>query len=325
MAMAASLTLRHRDPGRADDAARRSRRRAAAGRRRRSRSGRLSSAAYDAWTAQTPDDAGPARAARRSRRTSQRFNAATFRWVGGDNLTDDPDVVVERLVDGAVAAPTPTRAARCRPCSTSRPSVAASLPSTTAPVRSAGPGRRSFEAFDAYPRAAVPGGQVPNGTYRFLVRGASHTGGAVVPYALASQPFRVGRWTGLRAASRRRAPAAAVTLHAPARSSTRGPTARRSGSSPTTSAASTQGPATPTTASCAAPAPSGPGPRPGGSWPRRSTSWRRTGGSARSVPAVSTGDGAWTADAHLAPGEHAVVPAGALRDGYGETNGVAAG
>jgi hypothetical protein len=59
----------------------------------------------------------------------------------------------------------------------------------------------TFEAFDAYPRATVPGGQVPTGTYRFAVAGRIHQDGAVQSYRLTSQPFQVTPWTGVRASA----------------------------------------------------------------------------------------------------------------------------
>src|SRR5207249_2318104 len=55
----------------------------------------------------------------------------------------------------------------------------------------------SFEAFDSYPRADVPGGQVPTGTYRFVVDGYIHQSGATKPYHLASNSFTVSPWRGL--------------------------------------------------------------------------------------------------------------------------------
>jgi hypothetical protein len=79
--------------------------------------------------------------------------------------------------------------------------------------------RASFEAFDAYPRADVPGGQVPAGSYRFVVEGHFNDGhtdpcaddtaprdatGAVTSpitigscYRLASAAFQVRPWTGV--------------------------------------------------------------------------------------------------------------------------------
>ncbi|HEU5033624.1 MAG TPA: hypothetical protein VFT62_02590 [Mycobacteriales bacterium] len=164
--------------------------------------GQLSSAYYDGWSQQIPDSAGPARPLEQPR-DIERFDATQFRWVGGDNWTDDPTVVVQRQVEGnwrfyadqsgevQVFLDTPTSDAV-----------------TGTPTYRSGAQewhwRASFEAFDSYPRADVDGGQVPNGTYRFVADGHIHTGGAVAPYHLASAPFTVSPWTGITARDLRR-------------------------------------------------------------------------------------------------------------------------
>src|SRR3954467_6253086 len=55
--------------------------------------------AVTAYNATLPDDGGPVVAVTQPK-DIQRFDAATFTWVGGNNYTDNPDVKVERLVDG---------------------------------------------------------------------------------------------------------------------------------------------------------------------------------------------------------------------------------
>src|SRR6185295_18689798 len=62
----------------------------------------------------------------------------------------------------------------------------------------------NFEAFDAFPRAAVPGGQTPAGTYRFVVDGQIRSGRADQPYHLESAPFTVSPWGGLTASDPQR-------------------------------------------------------------------------------------------------------------------------
>ena len=57
----------------------------------------------------------------------------------------------------------------------------------------------TFEVFDAWPRADVDGGQVPDGTYRFVVDGHHRAGGATVPYRVTSDAFTVTPWEGLHA------------------------------------------------------------------------------------------------------------------------------
>ncbi|MBV9292563.1 MAG: neutral/alkaline non-lysosomal ceramidase N-terminal domain-containing protein, partial [Frankiales bacterium] len=51
--------------------------------------GRLSAAYYDGWTAQIPDSAGPAKVLAQPWDV-HRFDVTQFRWVGGDNWTDNP-------------------------------------------------------------------------------------------------------------------------------------------------------------------------------------------------------------------------------------------
>lgn len=156
--------------------------------------GRLSSAYLDAWTAQIPDSA-PLGVVTQPASIS-RFDATSFTWHGGDNFSDNPNARVERLVGGA-----------WRPYADMSGEVQTYLTTpgdlvTTAPAYRTGTQSwtwtASFEAFDAWPRADVDGGQVPTGTYRFVVDGAAHTGGAVAPYHLASQPFTVSPWTGVQ-------------------------------------------------------------------------------------------------------------------------------
>jgi hypothetical protein len=163
--------------------------------------GQISSAYYTAWDAQLPDSAGPARPLAQPWSMS-RFDVTQFRWVGGDNYTDDPDVVVERLVNG-----------RWQRYADQTGEVQTFL-DTPQDAIDALPGyrqgtqqwnwRASFEAFDAYPRADVPGGQVPDGIYRFRVDGHIRQSGAAGDYHLTSQAFAVSRWTGITVRDLRR-------------------------------------------------------------------------------------------------------------------------
>ncbi|MCW2543281.1 MAG: hypothetical protein JWM40_833, partial [Frankiales bacterium] len=157
--------------------------------------GKVASFYLDTWSAQVPDNAGPVRALAQPRSLT-RFDAATFRWVGGDNWTDNPDVIVQRRsANGSWS----TYGNQDGEVQTKLDTPEGAVPSL---VTNRTGGQQwtwtaSFEAFDSGPRADVPGGQVPNGTYRFLVKGASHTGGAVRPYQLTSAPFTVSPWKGL--------------------------------------------------------------------------------------------------------------------------------
>lgn len=155
--------------------------------------GQLSSFYYDGWAAQLPDDVGPATALVQPR-DIRRFDGMSFTWRGGGNYVDNPVANVERKVDG-----------RWRPYATQSGEVVTELvlPPGGLDLLSTRTGteewtwRAHAEAFDAFPRHDVPGGQVPSGTYRFAVSGHLHTGGAVAAYALTSKPFTVSPWEGV--------------------------------------------------------------------------------------------------------------------------------
>jgi hypothetical protein len=156
--------------------------------------GQLGSHYLDTWDAQIPDSAGPAAAVSQPA-SIERFHAATFHWVGGDNWTDNPFVAVQRLVNGTWVAfgnqDGEVQTALDQPAEITE----AAVDNRTGKQRWTW--TASFEAFDAGPRADVPGGQTPVGTYRFRVLGKIHTGGRATPYALDSKPFTVSPWKGL--------------------------------------------------------------------------------------------------------------------------------
>jgi hypothetical protein len=162
--------------------------------------GRASAAAYDAWVASLPDDVGPA-AALEQPRDITRFNASTFSWRGGSNAVDNPFVRVERQDDGEwvpFADQTGEVQTMVR--------FPAGVPGVAATYSGAQEWRwtANFEAFDAFPRAAVPGGQTPAGTYRFVVDGTIRTGGSDRPYHLESAAFSVSTWRGITVRDARR-------------------------------------------------------------------------------------------------------------------------
>jgi hypothetical protein len=157
--------------------------------------GQLSSFYYDGWTAQIPDSAGPARALAQPWDVN-RFDVTQFRWVGGDNWSDNPTVTVQRLVDGEWQQ----FADQSGEVQVFLDNPGSDFLTAMPTYRSGGQEwhwRASFEAFDSYPRADVPGGQVPDGTYRFSVDGNIHQGGGLAPYHLDSEPFTVSPWTGI--------------------------------------------------------------------------------------------------------------------------------
>ncbi len=162
--------------------------------------GNLSSATYDAWLASLPNDVGPAAAIAQPSNIT-RFQAATFTWRGGSNATDNPVPRVERLV-GNHWVPFADQSGEVQ--------TMVRFPAGAAGVANTYAGQQewrwtaNFEAFDAFPRAAVPGGQTPVGTYRFVVDGQIRTGGANHAYHLVSNAFTVSRWGGLTATAPQR-------------------------------------------------------------------------------------------------------------------------
>jgi hypothetical protein len=156
--------------------------------------GQLGSAYLDAWDAQLPDSLGPA-APLVQPRSLQRFGAATFRWVGGDNFTDDPTVIVQQLV-GSRWVPYADQSGEVQVVLDQPPSAVTSVADNRA-GKQRWTWTASFEAYDAFPRATIAGGQVPTGSYRFAVRGRLKSGGLQKPYALVSKAFSVSRFTGL--------------------------------------------------------------------------------------------------------------------------------
>src|SRR4051794_7541671 len=175
--------------------------------------GQLSSFYYDTWTAQIPDNAGPARPLAQPPTAVQRFSAVQFTWVGGDNWTDNPSVKVQQQdasgnwhdyadQSGEIQTTLDNPAA-----GGSDPLGVTGLLTEQASNRAGMQEwhwRASFEVFDAYPRADVAGGQIPDGTYRFVIDGNIHQARAATPYHLDSAPFTVTPWTGLTARDLRR-------------------------------------------------------------------------------------------------------------------------
>jgi hypothetical protein len=163
--------------------------------------GQLSSASYDGWTAQIPDDGGSPAAVTQPQ-DIQRFDNATFTWIGGDNWTDDPAVTIDRLVDGQWRFYA-DQSGEVQVILNQPPDAVSSLPAYRQGQQT-WTWTASFEAFDAYPRADVPGGQVPDGTYRFHVAGSFHTGGQPKAYSIDSKPFTVSPWSGITLSDLRR-------------------------------------------------------------------------------------------------------------------------
>jgi hypothetical protein len=142
-----------------------------------------------------PDSVGPA-AILKQPHNRERFDTSTVTWRGGDNWTDNPVVVVKRWAGGKWV-PYADQSGAIQTVLDRRPAL-----STEALAHYSGAQEwtwtANFEIFDSYPRADVPGGQVPNGRYRFVIRGQIHTGGSAHVYRLASKPFTVRPWDDIQ-------------------------------------------------------------------------------------------------------------------------------
>ena len=275
--------------------------------------GQISSAYYDAWAMQLPDNAGPARALAQPWGV-QRFDVTQFRWVGGDNYTDQPNVTVQRLVDGTWQ-PYADQSGEVQVFVDQPQDMIDALPTYRSNMQQWN-WRASFEVFDSYPRADVPGGQVPDGLYRFVVDGRIHTGGTAAPYHLTSQPFAVTPWTGITVRDLQRSGSQVSFVVDPIAYPTTPPAAHRAGilwySDPRS-----KGNHGPVCERCSF--------RP----------WATSGqvvsavvqvdhgnGRVERVPATyDASTGRWIASVPPGNGLTVTVPAGGVRDTYGEVNG----
>jgi hypothetical protein len=134
--------------------------------------GQISSAYYDAWDAQIPDNAGPAAIVKQPWDV-QRFDATQVQWVGGDNWTDNPVAVVQRQnADGTWTDFTDPNGfgGEVQTFIDKPADVLSSMPTYRSGAEK-WTWRASFEAFDSYPRADDAGGQLPDGTFRFVIDG----------------------------------------------------------------------------------------------------------------------------------------------------------
>jgi hypothetical protein len=277
-----------------------------AGRRRRGAAGvagprarAASSKAYDAWLAALPADAGPVEALTQPAAV-ERFDAATFTWRGGSNAVDNPDVRVERLVDG-VWQPYADMSGEVQ--------TLVDFPNGVQGVADTHTGRQewrwtaSFEAFTGFPARF---GATPAGAYRFVVDGVSRVSGASEPYALTSEPFEVRPWSGLQVADPvvdgRGDVSFASSVAYPRSYASAFRTIKDDGR-------------TTICRTCSF--------RPWaqvGSVASAVVTVTRADGSVERVPA-SLSDGRWTASTALRPGDRAVLAPGDVRDAAGNGNG----
>ena len=155
--------------------------------------GATSLAAWEAWTRALPADKGPVAEAVAQPEGIERFDAATFKWRGGSNATDNPVVRVERLVDGKWA-----------PFADSSGEVQTKVefPNGANAFANTYTGNQewiwtaNFEAFNAHPAGI---GSTPEGEYRFVVEGTYRPQPAadLIDYDVTSRPFTVSAWDGI--------------------------------------------------------------------------------------------------------------------------------
>jgi hypothetical protein len=152
--------------------------------------GQASSSAYSAWNATLPDDVGSPEVLTQPKDIA-RFDAATVSWRGGNNDVDQPVVRVERRVDG-----------EWKPYAdqTGEVQTVLKFPKGLQSVVSYRANRlewkwtANFEAADFFPRNI---GQVPTGTYRFVIKGRHNARGEPRRYTLTSRAFAVRPWEGV--------------------------------------------------------------------------------------------------------------------------------
>jgi hypothetical protein len=163
--------------------------------------GQTAAAGVAAYDKTVPDDGLGAPTDYKQPKDIQRFDAATFTWVGGNNYDDNPDVTVQRKVGD-----------HWETFGTQEGEVETSLrypasdPSGLVTYRAGGQVWKwtaTFEAFvTRFPTGEVdPQGNAywatPAGEYRFLVSGVRRESGAKVPYSTPSDSFTVRPWSGI--------------------------------------------------------------------------------------------------------------------------------
>jgi hypothetical protein len=158
--------------------------------------GEAGSVGSQAYAAALPDDGGDPGAVRQPSDV-QRFGAALFSWRGGSNYTDDPQVVVQRKVDGQWVDYADQ---------TGEVPVTVQFPrldDDSVPDYAQGSFEwkwtATFEAFVAPFDTGDRGRATPAGEYRFVVDGHHRSGRAATPYHVVSRVFTVSPWAGITA------------------------------------------------------------------------------------------------------------------------------
>ena len=147
-------------------------------------------------------------------RDIERFQAAFFKWNGGNNYVDNPNVKVQRCFKVECGSD-----ADWRDFADQTGEVQTTLRYPTPPA----PGATwqwtaHFEAFasryDLFSPEGVSsdGTATPPGTYRFVVDGRARKDGATKPYEAKSEPFTVTQWDGVTVEDLRREPDGTVSF-----------------------------------------------------------------------------------------------------------------
>ncbi|MDT7572566.1 MAG: hypothetical protein QOE05_2740 [Actinomycetota bacterium] len=275
--------------------------------------GALGAFYLDGWDATRPDDKGPA-AITTQPQSLKRFGAATVTWRGGSNWTDNPYAKVQRLVNGGWQDFADQSG---EVVTTLHTPAGVSLTDERQPDGQEWLWTATFEAFDAWPKAQVVGGQIPAGTYRFVLDGKIRTAGETGPYHLESSSFDVTPWDGLKAKDPTVVNGDVIVATDPVvYPRTYTPDASLSKFIKDDGGDNLAHTGSAFCRTCSF--------RP----------WARTGAvesvtvtvvsggvAVRNVPAVKQEDGTWKADTTLQSGEVAFINRGGVRDGYGEING----
>ncbi|MDQ1375228.1 MAG: hypothetical protein QOJ09_2566, partial [Actinomycetota bacterium] len=265
--------------------------------------GQASSAAWTGWDATLPDDVGQPEALQQPKDIT-RFDAASFTWRGGNNDVDQPNVHVQRQVNGRWV----TYADQSGEVQTilHLPTGVQSLVAYRANQQE-WTWTANFEAADWFPRNVTPDGQVPTGTYRFVVSGHHRSAGQTQRYDIASAPFTVRPWEGVAVQDLKVDPGGAVSF-------TAGATYPRTYK--TSIKAIHDDGLHPICKTCTF--------RPWastGDVVGATVTIHRADGSTATVPATLVG-GRWVASgANMGPGDRAVIERGAVVDSFGEVNG----
>ena len=279
--------------------------------------GATSLAAWEAWQKALPVDKGPVGEPVEQPLDIKRFDAATFKWRGGSNATDNPVVRVERLVDGEWV-PFADQSGEVQ--------TKVEFPNGVNAFADTYSGNQewiwtaNFEAFNALPAGI---GSTPEGEYRFVVEGTYRSQPAFDGgYEVVSEPFTVSGWDGINVRGLTVGDGGSVSFEVdpiqyPKTYESEFSYVQSSGKTPQGDdviKTDELGRSFCTTCSF----------RP---WASGSTvssakiTVVRADGTTEKVEASRGDDGKWHADARLYEGDEAFVDRGDVVDGYGETNG----